>query len=800
MKQSYGKHRTRKAPKQVLPAPLVMNAFDISFDRPLSVPVILYEVRPVQPRNGTNGSAVNAMWRHRGSHRDCCSGSGFIVGVTDDVVATSQSWDLPSGEAAGFTIVRKMPVAVTPGCSNQKLVLAILQDAIKKHFKNADTDALGPLWRDYGDYCQMPPEGIESSLAFCRKFNVRPKFLSDQRLVIQIGVSTITLDGQTLSSYYERGSAEQVAELIDSSRERYSTRNGDPGRIRVWNDLRPDGRVDARVVEIETPEELIAHADLPPNQQRSIASSTVSCIEFPDKQFDLRLSHLRLIRGNWTTGGQHRQTILSPQQRSQLRDKVVDVLDGFVVHDCAASVSAEPVSATKFRTLNIVPPAIQVRSDWGQTRVIAAPDEFNADLLQRRYRNRRVAIGRNGFLRHSPVKPLLAWPRQVVVKRRDRQTIQQDLVEAMRGTLNTRFDERKIDACIESHIYSDVDELRQYVDANGFDALYAILPEPSGRTYQNDDTHELIKQRIGVPSQCMHYNNTLADHVALKPDDRLTDDDKEAVRRSIQQYDLCIDNLLVKCGWLPFMPAEPFRFNVHVGIDVGGRNNDTVMVSLCHGLADPSGEIVFRAQRIRVDVKQPEPIPSESLAMGIREIMDFVRTELSSAGLPANLEDVLFFRDGAMLGRDDRWNEKDGLNQLREALISDRVIDGSGVWAVAEAHKRGELWRVEGNRGGVHENPIVGQCIIGFERPDEALVCTTGQPFLRQGTAKPTIVRVHAIHGEIEIDSVLVDYIREADMGFTKFDVGHSLPWILRIADSGAQQLSREYKLSGITV
>jgi len=800
VKQRISKPRKGRRHTYGPPAPLAFNAFELTFDGRLAVPVTLYEVTPQKPGNDGNAtSAVDAIWKHRRAHLEYCDGSGFVLGITDDVVAVSPNWDLPSGSTAGFLISRKMRVVASPDGNNRQLVLAILRNAIKNHFRHAQPGPLGVLWRDYGDYCQMPPDDLDASQVFCRKFNVRPKFLADGRLVVQIGISTITLDGWPLASYYQRGKVERVAEIVASARERYSTRKGDPAKFRMWYDLRGCGRTDAIVVEVLDPEQLIQHADLSPTEQRSLADSSIACVEFPDKEHSARLADLRLIAGNSSTREQHRNTILSPVERASIREQVVETLDRFAVHDCVALVSKAPVRASSYRTLNILPPSIQVPNDWDQPRIIAGPDNFSADAIRRRTRERSIAVRRNGFLRPSPLKPLLAWPREVIESRRARRTINQDVVEAMRVMLNARFDERKIDACFESYTYSNVDDLRQYVESRGFDALFAVLPEPSERSYQQDDVHELIKQRIGVPSQCIHYGHTLCERVAVKSEEHLTDRESELVRKAVQQYDLCTDNLLVKCGWLPFISAESFRFNVHVGIDVGGKNNDTVVVSVCHGLTDPNGEIVFRVQRVRVDVEQPEPIPSASLARGIRELFDYIRSELDRAGLSANFEDVLFFRDGAMLGRKDKWNEKDGLVQLSSSLQTDNLIDRSGVWAVAESHKRGELWRVEGIRDSRHENPVVGQCVIGFERPDDALVCTTGQPYLTQGTAKPTIVRVHSVHGDIDIDSVLADYVWEADMGFTKTDMAHSLPWILRIADSGAHQLARAYKLSGIT-
>jgi hypothetical protein len=50
------------------------------------------------------------------------------------------------------------------------------------------------------------------------------------------------------------------------------------------------------------------------------------------------------------------------------------------------------------------------------------------------------------------------------------------------------------------------------------------------------------------------------------------------------------------------------------------------------------------------------------------------------------------------------------------------------------------------------------------------------------------------------MDRVLRDLVWQADMCFTKVDMGMSLPWVLQVADQGALQLSRSYQITGITV
>jgi hypothetical protein len=64
----------------------------------------------------------------------------------------------------------------------------------------------------------------------------------------------------------------------------------------------------------------------------------------------------------------------------------------------------------------------------------------------------------------------------------------------------------------------------------------------------------------------------------------------------------------------------------------------------------------------------------------------------------------------------------------------------------------------------------------------------------------PLKFRIQDIAGIAKRENVARDLVWEADMCFTKLDMGQSLPWTLHIADSGALQLSRSYRISGIPV
>ena len=89
--------------------------------------------------------------------------------------------------------------------------------------------------------------------------------------------------------------------------------------------------------------------------------------------------------------------------------------------------------------------------------------------------------------------------------------------------------------------------------------------------------------------------------------------------------------------------------------------------------------------------------------------------------------------------------------------------------------------------------------MLPFLDDSEGLIFTTGQPYLKQGTANPLKFNILNISGQYNIEKVTQDLVWGADMCFTKIDMSGSLPWVLKIADSGALQLSRSHHISGIT-
>ena len=108
--------------------------------------------------------------------------------------------------------------------AHRGIISGILREAIKRHFKDNPSDVLWNLWQDYDRFCQVPCELGDSEFHFCRRLGVAAKVLRDNRWVLQMLISTTTVDKQTLESYYRRGEVATLAAMIEAKQANRLTR------------------------------------------------------------------------------------------------------------------------------------------------------------------------------------------------------------------------------------------------------------------------------------------------------------------------------------------------------------------------------------------------------------------------------------------------------------------------------------------------------------------------------------------------------------------------------------------------
>jgi len=772
----------------------VFNAFNIRNATDLEWEAALYEVDKI---NGLNkdedrGEIKGLFWDLR-SDADT-SGFGFIVDVDRQHIAVPQSWEYPEGEYGGYRIRRERELAVrAANPDHAHIVSPILREGIKNHFKHSPSveNHLGALWQYYGGFCEVPATAGSGPL-FCRAYYVRPELLRDGKWVFKASLTTKVLDGRTIADYYREGNVEQLAQIIRNRREGRLTRDNVPPDVNV---VREGSKTQKwKMLALKDPEGIIEHANLERGEQKAESKEDVLCDRYKRSPVAYPPDQLRLILSSQDTEEEHRETILEPGDRLNEYRDVRNAFHRMEAYGVEVELDTSLVEARDFSTTEVVPPSVQVQGPDGKMEKVEAPEDFGPKALSNRARKRARHVREHGYVESTRLDPLLACPS----KRFDREQ-----AERLQDDLNYILEDQVLPFRFEKILlYDHVREIESEIRREELDALFAVLPEGSAAPQTSEDTHDELKRQVGVPSQCIQYDNTLHPKWVGKHYEEFRQNDRRKARRLKNRYRLAINSFLVKCHWVPFASADPFNYDVHVAIDVGGPHNNQVMACVGCGFSRPEDSLLFYADEIHTTTEKVEPIPSNPLENGLDELLRQVRSYLEDLdGTPPDFSEILFYRDGEFRGQGDEWHELDGLRDLHDKFADRGWIDKEdSTWAAIEVGKRAGHWRLLHQQRNDVDNPLVGTVSFPFENDREAIICTTGDPYLTQGTASPIRVRIKDVRGFADTAEAIQDLVWEADMCFTKPDMGMSLPWTLNVADTGALQSAKAYKINGITV
>jgi hypothetical protein len=772
-----------------------LNAYAIRNASEMTWTANLYKVQRSDRRSQTHherGDIKQLMWKLRKKHKDRCHGYGFVVDVSSDQVVVPTAWQFPhQEEIESFRVTFEKQLTITPASLDplaQKAAIGIIREGIKAHFKdNKYGTSFGELWQDGKTFCEMPRKLPGSDYYLYRRYYAVAKVLSGNQVVVQCRVSTAMLDSRSLADYLARGEGNLLAAYISAKQADKVNRQNQPFGVRVLHITKAGASASIVPMDLEKPETFARLAVLPTGKQVEAAKTSTFCRAFPREPESVPLAELFLVLDSQITQEDHSETIIEPKERFSLIEKLRNFLDGADIHGQMLSLANSPVDATSLPVEVISPPAILVRGENGNPQIIPAPSGLTVIALKERVKKRAERIRQNGYLEERPIRPLLAYPRYMTEVGGRR----------MEGQLNKILEEQGIEYRFSHLLYSNVEEIRKEIEKGSYDALLAVLPDQFADG-KKIDFYEQIKKTIQVPSQCIQARNTLPPRLAsLSPDD-LWQQNRNLVKRLRPRYELCVLNLLIKHHWIPFVPTDGFNYNVQIGLDVGGAHNTDAVSCFGYGFRQPQQTLIFRPDEIPINTSKAEPIPTGSLYEGLLTQFGVIRTELQEAGVTPDFETALFFRDGQLLGDEGKWNEKDDLDLLHAESLKLKWITERSVWTAVEVMKFADGWRLFDSLHGL-DNPLAGTCIRLFNDDNTFLVCTTGRQYLTQGTACPLLVRIKDIYGHADRRAVLRDLIWQADMCFTKPDTGMKLPWVLHVADAGALQLSRSYKITGIT-
>lgn len=748
----------------------VLNAYEILND-PLRWQVNVYRVEGLDPALKDTPPDLKALM-YTYAQRQRAREQGPFWTIDGHHLAAPLGCVLRAGDLQGYRITPLPPRTVDAhelGAS--PLVREILKSATRAALK---TGAFGSLIQEGTRFIERPSSRTRrGNVHHCRRYEVRPMFVrlssGEQRWVLQLLVDTVTLDSRSIGEYYNAGDVDAIADMIDAKRRNRWTPSGRPAAIRAL--YMPDGSP-GQFGPLADPERLLHDADLTVAEQKERAGDNHPCQLFrrgEQVEVEVPATSLYLVLDTQLTGQSHDDTIMDVQDRLAYYRELRAAL-----HDAPAygvNLTLRPTLA-QVTGQTIKPPPLRLAG-----RTLPAPTDTTFKTLQDRYRARKAHVRAQGYLHRMDINPLVAVPvgygkERGVAFVRDLQAISQ------RQGLEVRF--------AGPLLYDTAEQIKAQLGHH--DALIAVLPEGRRAAQHADDMHEQIKRTLSVTSQCIQHDNT---RDAAQRDPRHT-------RSAGHNYEAIVENLLVKHGWVPFLPAEAAHYNVRFGIDVGGVKNDRVMVCLGYGfgVATP----IFHAEEVKVHRAQAEPIQDGPLYAGMLALLSQVRAVIDAKRIKPDFERVLFLRDGDSNGEADLWQERDAFTRLHMEFRNKGWVSDQASWVLVEVSKRAAGWRQLRQEDGRTINPLVGTVSFPFADPHQALVSTTGSPTLSQGTAQPLLVTMTSVAGAFDPQVVARDLVWEADLGFTKLDQGYVLPFTLHVADSGALQLSRTYDVTGLTV
>lgn len=750
----------------------VLNAFEIINPQALNWEAVRYHVEPTDGNltYEEGGTAKQLIWNLKKTQPSDTPGRGFVLLECPQTVLVPRNWSISDQVFKGFTVKRGSDVSLRGDDPvQQKLVRELLAFALRQHLRTASTHhGLGQLWPYRRGLCEMPkPHADDPSLHFARRFEVNPMTVRGHRWVMQVHVNTVSVDGQPVERYARDANFVGLAERVVLKRINRQTRALEPTAVYALVELEGKAPV---VMEVLQPEQFESWAALPDARQRDHAEQPLLCRPYKGEEVSVPPANVRLILDTQITQSAHRETILSVDTRTDWLKRVRTASDGFDAFGVNVKLAETLFEIPDDQTRVLPLPPLLVRGGDGTRTISGASGE---EAIRQRARERTLALSRSGYLHSRPLIPVVAVP----------STYSPRLSKQLARHLTQVAQDYHVGCEFSVVTYSSVADIQRVISEQGFNAAVVVLPEGRNQAQHEGDTHDQVKTILRVPSQCIQHDNTLR---------RLIDGSLDDLPRAVRgRYRILIEQLAVKAGFIPYVTASPTFFNVHIGIDVGGIRNNYATACIAHGLSAPDSQAVYLPLPIPVDSPQVEPIPDgalcESLDVELRRIMEVVPNP--------DFERVLFIRDGDMNGQGPVWQEIDGLKRLQARWVSEGLIASDAVWVVAEVSKRAEHWRQLRQERGTVLNPVVGTVTFPFDHPNQALISTTGAPYLPQGTADPLFVTVTPISGHVDFWEVMQDLVWGADLSFSKTDLGTSLPWVLHVADRSALALAEGQRL-----
>lgn len=308
--------------------------------------------------------------------------------------------------------------------------------------------------------------------------------------------------------------------------------------------------------------------------------------------------------------------------------------------------------------------------------------------------------------------------------------------------------------------------IRKCLDVNlhGYGVL--ILPHSN-----KPDLHNFVKKELWERVQCQcvlaEKLNNFYDRVSKEKIHYIV---KRQLERKYISYlrNTALGHLIVNRKWL-WALKDKLHYDVYIGLDV--LNNTAAFTFLYNNGRQCFTHIYPSKQKEKLLTQQIIKVIYKHLKEDLKNYSEAPRS-------------VIIHRDGK--SHSTEWK---GFKEAIQRLQKEGIISKDTNFGIIEVHKHDALgFRLFLNKNGYIKNPAIGSWEV-FSK-EKGVVCTTGDPFKFQGTAKPLYVEI--AYGELEINKVLQDIFSLSQLCWMSPDKCCRLPITVKLCDEFLRSVAAE--------
>lgn len=238
--------------------------------------------------------------------------------------------------------------------------------------------------------------------------------------------------------------------------------------------------------------------------------------------------------------------------------------------------------------------------------------------------------------------------------------------------------------------------------------------------------------------------------------------------------------LLTNAKW-PFVLATPLNADLTIGIDVKQH-------TAAYTFVGKYGKLIRTEEQT---TKQKEKLSEDQI---YKMLYDVIKEEVKDIK-EYSVENLIVHRDGKLFDC-----ERESIDQVLMDLKHEGILlDSANITFLeipkspAASFRLFDVVQKSNSKKSRIDNPQIGFYYIlnNTEGYAEGYVCTTGQPFLRQGTAKPLCVRY--ISGEMPFEKALEDVYLLASLAWTRPEDCSRYPITIKLNDRRLEEVAGEY-------